>query len=499
MKTKSQTIIKKHNLSESAMVNNFALNCFLLLAICSAVFNFAEAINENITFINFSINLILFFCPVIISFVIYKRDNNSNLIMHILPIGFAFFYTFALFTSPIQNTFLYPLPALVIVLVYNNVKLSAKCAIGVVIENIIYVIIKALSNDISNDNIINDMLGIAILTLFTVFIIFAASLNIKLNQNKLDRINKEKENSSKLLNHIVSISTEMTDDISKVSEQMKRLDEAVFETCSSMKEVSAGTVNTTESVQTQLLKTEEIQKYVQNVDSVSSSITSTMKIAQDEINVGKDNIENLIKQVNDSELASSQVSSKLSTLEESTSNMQSIIELISNITKQTSLLALNASIESARAGEAGKGFAVVAQEISNLSSQAQNATSNITKLINNIYSELDNVVQVINQLMNSNKLQNETATQTAEIFKKITSDVLTAHDLSNALSKDVKELSTSNNSIVDSISTISAITEEVSAHSNETYNISQKNSQIVKEINELVTALNNKAEKLKNS
>ncbi len=185
--------------------------------------------------------------------------------------------------------------------------------------------------------------------------------------------------------------------------------------------------------------------------------------------------------------------------EQSTANIQSIIELISNITKQTSLLALNASIESARAGEAGKGFAVVAQEISNLSSQAQKATSNITDVINNIYIELSSVVQVINQLMDSNTLQNEAAVRTADTFKKVTANVLTAHNLSHDLSADVKELAFSNSSIIDSISTISAITEEVSAHSTETYNTSEKNSQIVKEINELVNGLNIKAEKFKNS
>lgn len=64
--------------------------------------------------------------------------------------------------------------------------------------------------------------------------------------------------------------------------------------------------------------------------------------------------------------------------------MHSIIELIDNITTQTSLLALNASIEAARAGEAGRGFSVVASEISNLATQTQDATVDITTLIENI-------------------------------------------------------------------------------------------------------------------
>ena len=75
---------------------------------------------------------------------------------------------------------------------------------------------------------------------------------------------------------------------------------------------------------------------------------------------------------------------ELNKLNEYTGMMQSIIDVINNITTQTSLLALNASIEAARAGEAGRGFSVVAGEISNLANQTTSATENITELINNV-------------------------------------------------------------------------------------------------------------------
>lgn len=77
--------------------------------------------------------------------------------------------------------------------------------------------------------------------------------------------------------------------------------------------------------------------------------------------------------------------------------MNSIVELISGITSQTSLLSLNASIEAARAGEAGKGFAVVATEISGMATQTQDATEQITALINNVSGAISEVVEVIHQ------------------------------------------------------------------------------------------------------
>ena len=65
-------------------------------------------------------------------------------------------------------------------------------------------------------------------------------------------------------------------------------------------------------------------------------------------------------------------------------SMQSIVQLIGDITGQINLLALNATIESARAGEAGRGFAVVAAEVKNFANQAKQATDKIEEEISNL-------------------------------------------------------------------------------------------------------------------
>jgi methyl-accepting chemotaxis protein PixJ len=106
-------------------------------------------------------------------------------------------------------------------------------------------------------------------------------------------------------------------------------------------------------------------------------------------------------------------------LGETFQKISKVVSLVENFATQTNLLALNASIEATRAGEYGKGFAVVADEVRSLAYQSANATTEISRLVDEIRSGTNEVTEAmevgIAQVVQGTQLVNETRQTLSEI------------------------------------------------------------------------------------
>ena len=107
------------------------------------------------------------------------------------------------------------------------------------------------------------------------------------------------------------------------------------------------------------------------------------------------------------------------------------------------------------------------------------------------------MVETIENLLKAGEEESKCAAETAESFEKISGSVEAIEKYTKELDGIVDRLSKANEEIVNSISTASAVTEEVTAHATETLDTSKKNQQIVTHINSLVENLSEDAEKLK--
>ncbi|MCR4740050.1 MAG: hypothetical protein K5886_07305 [Lachnospiraceae bacterium] len=435
--------------------------------------------------------------PMIACWIVYRINKESDLIKHIIAIGYGVFYLVLCMIS--TNTilvFVYALPTVIMVSMYDDFKLSVISGIGVSIIAVIHAVKFAASRNWEGGAVADLEIEALIMILCSIFSIVVNKVITVINTERMNEINEAGSKTSAMLEEIMEVSDGIIDDVETVSDKMTKIAASSQETLTAMQEIQSGTGNTADSVQNQLYKTEEIQSQIELVTNAADSISGNVTLTVDACHEGRDNIGKLMEQVQLSERAGSEVMKEVDELKSATAQMQSIVELIQNVASQTSLLSLNASIEAARAGEAGRGFAVVATEISNLADQTQKATGDISNLISNISSEMTGVVNSINSLVESNRLQNDSAHITEGSFEKIVENIRSIRDNSGTLSNVVSNLANANRDIVESVQTISAITEEVSAHSSNTCNITEQNEMLVGEVLKVVNGMNEKAEKL---
>ncbi len=413
-----------------------------------------------------------------------------------LGFGYSIFYIFVIFTTTDVTAFTFAIPLYIVITLYSDLKYCIVLSAGGFLVNLIFTIYQAVTVGIAPEEMPTYEIRVLLMLVVAVFLCMSTKVMSKINKMKMEELGQEKDNVSRLLNSVMAISEEMSNGIIDVQEQMTTLGGAVSETRNAMEEVASGANDAAEAIQNQLGQTEEIQRHIEEVEAVSRSIGDSMEQAKKDVLDGKNSLQTLLAQVESSEHAGNEVVADIGELEAYMKNMQSIIELITNVASQTSLLSLNASIEAARAGEAGRGFAVVATEISNLANQTQGATVNITEVIANVSEKLAIAIGAIEQLMSNNAKQSEAAETVAGSFEKIAGSTRNADEQGRMLEKVVSSLAAANAGIVESVQTISAVMEEVTAHSNETNSTCDRNTDIVNQVAGLVENLSRQAQSL---
>jgi methyl-accepting chemotaxis protein len=203
----------------------------------------------------------------------------------------------------------------------------------------------------------------------------------------------------------------------------------------------------------------EMGATVNEIASNASNAASQAQNAESETQSGQQIVmqaSNVINQLADDV---DEVSKVIGSLANNTQTIGSILDVISSISEQTNLLALNAAIEAARAGEQGRGFAVVADEVRNLASRTAESTNEIQTMINNLQNEASSAVAAMLKSRELTTQGTDATNKTSGALVSIGEHIGLISDMNTQVATATEEQSTVVNEINQNIVEINEITQ----------------------------------------
>lgn len=480
----------KKGISDITRRNRFAILGWTITVSIIAASYLLEVLKGERTLFYYLILLAIGVIPLVFGWSLYKKDSESKGLRSVIAYGYTALYAFVLLTGDTILTFIFIFPILSVILVYSDVQLLRNFAIINIIINVLSVGIKvAVFHMMTADNIADFEIEIfgTILTLAVAF--FACRIMGDINEDKLNEIAQQNKRQDQVLGHILQAAEVLNERVAHIDQQAKDIERQSTSAQVSIEEIANGTADVASNIQEQLGMSNGISDELANLTNISNEIQTKFMETHQMSQAGIQSVDNLSQSASMVAQSKDNVSAATVSLLQCLQEAKEILSLIRSITDQTNLLALNASIEAARAGEQGKGFAVVAGEIQKLSGDTGDATDKISDILETLATEANNVNDAVDNLDEVSNRQNELIQKTDEQFRVIDQNISDMKEGVQRQSDFLKNINDNNVRIAGSISSTSAYTEELTASSENTMNLTKESLEGTKQMADSLTEI----------
>lgn len=285
-------------------------------------------------------------------------------------------------------------------------------------------------------------------------------------------------------------SYELNDTSSQTLAANNEISKAVEDVAEGSTGMAASISNINENLLEMSNETKDINESVNEIRNQTTAVQDSSKIMNDKIKSMQDSSHKMDEGI-------SAISKRIETVNTTVDKVSNIVSVIEEISSETNLLSLNASIEAARAGDAGKGFAVVAQEIRVLSDNTNTELENIKQIISSLVEECRYCVQASGTIVEDNAKQKEEIKAVLDEFGSLDEQIQKTAEKADEIEELVTamielndDITKSSNSLTDVSAANAAATEEMNA------NIEELNA-MMHGVSEMAEHMNNESDGLK--
>ncbi|MNZ33342.1 Methyl-accepting chemotaxis protein McpC [compost metagenome] len=329
------------------------------------------------------------------------------------------------------------------------------------------------------------------------------NLQVRMKNKGRDEIGELSSSFNEMMTQITSLVEQTTVTAREVFDTAGELSRASRVTANSASEIVDATEQIASGAVDLAQEAERSNSLMENIMVEMSQVVGTNQtMGESAIKVSESSNKGILslQELEDTTLLTEQktnmLTDKVIKLRETATSVIKLLDVMQNITKQTNILSLNASVEAARAGLAGKGFMVIAVEIRRLAEETRQSIKVVSDIVDSITMDMNDTVSTLSEVNPLYARQKKVVQDTSQIFQSVQEQMDDFNHQLASVTNSIENLNKSQFIMSDAMSQVSAVAEQSSATSQEVASVSEQQKLVADKLVELSIHLENASTQL---